>query len=181
MNGNPGDGEQKPSDPGTNPTPNPTRNNVSDQGLEFIAGHEGIRLNLYNDPAGHCTIGVGHLVHFGNCNQTESSELEFLNGISEEQAYEILREDAQEAVNAVIQYISVPLNQAQFDALVSFTFNLGSGSLQSSDLRQRLNNGEYDAVPEELNRWIYSNGTIYPGLVRRRKEEGILFRDGIYT
>jgi GH24 family phage-related lysozyme (muramidase) len=152
---------------------------ASQTGLKFIAKHEGLRQNLYNDPAGHCTIGVGHLVHYGNCNGSESAE--FRNGISEQRAYELLRSDVNVAVQAVKSFVKVPLNQQQFDALVSFTFNLGSGNLQKSDLLKRLNAGEYDAVPYELSRWVYGGGVKLPGLVRRRNEEGILFRDGIYT
>ena len=152
---------------------------MSEAGLRFISLHEGIRLNLYNDPAGHCTIGVGHLVHYGNCNGSEPAE--FSAGISEQRAYEILRADVNTAVQAVKNLVRVPLNQQQFDALVSFTFNLGVGNLQSSDLLARLNAGEYSAVPYELSRWVYGGGVKLPGLVRRRNEEGILFRDGIYT
>ena len=169
--------------PGTPVTPTPSQGTpahaVSEAGLRFIAQHEGTRLNLYNDPAGHCTIGVGHLVHYGNCNGSEPAE--FRAGISEQRAYELLRSDVNAAVQAVKSLVKVPLNQQQFDALVSFTFNLGAGNLQQSDLLKRLNAGEYSAVPYELSRWVYGGGVKLPGLVRRRNEEGILFRDGIYT
>ncbi|WP_293360079.1 MULTISPECIES: S8 family serine peptidase [unclassified Microcoleus] len=170
-------GPGKPVTP--TPSPGTSASTVSEAGLRFIAGHEGIRLKLYNDPAGHCTIGVGHLVHLGNCNGSEPAE--FRGGISEQRAYELLRADVNTAVKAVKSLVKVPLNQQQFDALVSFTFNLGAGSLQQSDLLKRLNSGEYSAVPTELNRWVYGGGVKLPGLVRRRNEEGILFRDGIYT
>ncbi|TAG59020.1 MAG: hypothetical protein EAZ28_13075 [Oscillatoriales cyanobacterium] len=170
-------GTGKPVTP--TPSPGTSPSTVSEAGLRFIAGHEGIRLKLYNDPAGHCTIGVGHLVHLGNCNGSEPAE--FRGGISEQRAYELLRADVNTAVKAVKSLVKVPLNQQQFDALVSFTFNLGAGSLQQSDLLKRLNAGEYSAVPTELNRWVYGGGVKLPGLVRRRNEEGILFRDGIYT
>ncbi len=161
------------------PSPETPAYTVSEAGLRFIAGHEGLRLRLYNDPAGHCTIGVGHLVHRGNCNGSEPAE--FRAGISEQRAYDMLRADANVAVQAVKNLVRVPLNQQQFDALVSFTFNLGVGSLQRSDLLQRLNAGEYSAVPYELSRWVKGGNVTLPGLVRRRNEEGILFRDGIYT
>ena len=65
---------------------------VSDSGLRFIADHEGTVLRLYNDPAGHCTIGVGHLVHLGHCDG-RGSEQPFLQGITEAQALQLLRED----------------------------------------------------------------------------------------
>jgi len=147
---------------------------VSDAGLEFITSHEGLRLELYNDPAGHATIGVGHLVHLGPIDG-RASEAEFANGITRAEAMDLLREDVGTAEDAVRRLVDVPLNQNQFDALVSFTFNLGEGNLQSSTLLRRLNQGEYDAVPSELNRWTRGGGQVLPGLVRRRAEEGELF------
>jgi GH24 family phage-related lysozyme (muramidase) len=151
----------------------PSGGTVSQAGLEFIARHEGLRLDLYNDPAGHCTIGVGHLVHRGNCNGSESTE--FRNGITRDRALDLLNQDASGAANTVRQYVTVPLNQNQFDALVSFVFNVGSGNFQASNLLIRLNQGEYSAVPSELNRWNKAGGVVLPGLVTRRKEEGDLF------
>jgi lysozyme len=149
---------------------------VSEDGLNFIAEHEGIRYNLYNDPAGHCTIGIGHLVHNGNCDGSDTSEQEFLGGITRDQAFELLRSDVAIAEQAVNTHVIVPLTQAQFDALVSFTYNLGAGNFQSSDLLKKLNAGQYDAVPQELNRWVYGGGKILPGLVTRRQDEGELFQ-----
>jgi len=151
---------------------------VSDAGLKFIADHEGLRLNLYNDPAGHATIGIGHLVHLGPINGSEPSD--FKDGITEQQAYDLLKSDVASAIKAVKDLITVPLNQQQFDALVSFTFNLGRGSLKSSDLRTRLNRGEYSAVPYELSRWVNGGGKKLPGLVKRRSDEGQLFQNGVY-
>jgi lysozyme len=73
------------------------------------------------------------------------------------------------------------LNQHQLDALISFTFNCGEGSLAASTLRKRLNRREYAAVPQELNKWVMSGGKRLPGLVRRRKAEGALFSHGKYN
>jgi lysozyme len=149
---------------------------VSSDGLNFIAQHEGIEYNLYNDPAGHCTIGVGHLVHSGYCDGSDPSEQEFLGGITRDQAFELLRSDVAVAEQAVNTYVTVPLTQAQFDALVSFTYNLGAGNFRNSDLLEKLNAGQYDAVPQELNKWIYGGGKVLPGLVTRRSDEGTLFQ-----
>jgi GH24 family phage-related lysozyme (muramidase) len=77
--------------------------------------------------------------------------------------------------------IKVPLNQQQLDALISFTFNCGAGSLSVSTLRARLNRGDYAAVPHELNKWVFSSGKRLPGLVRRRQAEGVLFSHGKYV
>lgn len=151
---------------------------ISDRGLELIGRFEGLRTELYNDVAGHCTIGYGHLVHHGNCDGSELEE--FRAGISQQRALDLLRIDAQDAATAVRDGVTVPLNQQQFDALVSFTFNVGAAAFSGSTLRKRLNNGEYDAVPDELNRWVRAGGVVQPGLVKRRGEEGVLFRDGVY-
>jgi GH24 family phage-related lysozyme (muramidase) len=156
---------------------------VSSKGLKFIGNFEGFSPNLYNDPAGHATIGYGHLVHRGGINGSEP--VEFRNGITNDRALELLQQDASIAVQAVQDLVKVPLNQAQFDALVSFTFNLGRGNLAISDLLARLNNNEYNSVPYELSRWNKAEigGVLQPlpGLTRRRNEEGILFQNGIYT
>jgi len=174
-----GNGTPVTSPPVNGPVPGQAKvNNVSEEGLKFIARHEGMRLTLYNDPAGNATIGVGHLVHSGPINGSEPAE--FRSGITESRALELLKEDVSTAVRAVNNLVKVPLNQNQFDALVSFTFNLGAGNLQKSDLLAKLNAGQYDAVPAELNRWVYGGGQVLPGLVTRRRDEGILFRNGQY-
>jgi len=149
---------------------------ISENGLNFIAEHEGIEYNLYNDPAGHCTIGIGHLVHRGNCDRSDASEQEFLGGITRDQAFELLKSDVAIAEQAVNAYVTVPLTQAQFDALVSFTYNLGTGNFRNSDLLTKLNTGDYDSVPVELNKWVYGGGKVLPGLVTRRSDEGTLFQ-----
>ena len=100
---------------------------------------------------------------------------------SNARALEILTGDAGKAANSVRRLIKVPLNQQQLDALISFTFNCGAGSLQISTLRKRLNRGEYAAVPHELDKWVVSAGKRLPGLVRRRKAEGVLFSRGKYN
>ena len=160
----------------------PTRagqpNKLSRKGAAFVARFEGIILRLYNDPAGHCTIGIGHLVHLGRCNGTEPAE--FRAGITRERAFELLQEDAADVARAIRRHVSVPLNQPQFDALCSFGFNCGTGAIATSTLTRRLNAGEFAAVPSELNRWVKAGGQTLPGLVRRRKAEGRLFARGVY-
>lgn len=152
---------------------------LSEAGRAFIARHEGLRLTLYEDP-GNCTIGYGHLVHKGKCNGTEPAEFLKAGGITENRALELLRTDARTAERAVNSLVTVPLNQAQFDALVSFTYNLGEGNLRDSELLKQLNAGNYGAVPEEMNIWVFADGQKLAGLVNRRRDEGILFKDGSY-
>ena len=149
---------------------------LSAAGARFIAEFEGFRGRLYNDAAGHCTIGYGHLVHHGRCNGGEPAELR--RGIGRDRALALLREDAEKAASAVRESVRVPLTQSQFDALVSFTFNLGGGALRESTLLRRLNQADYASVPAQLNRWVKAGGRTLPGLVRRRRDEGALFARG---
>ena len=152
---------------------------LSQPGAGFIARFEGCVLKMYNDPTGNATIGVGHLIHMGRINGREPAE--FRNGITRKRALAILMADADKAARSVRKLIKVPLKQHQRDALISFTFNCGEGALQSSTLRKRLNRGEYAAVPQELNKWVMSGGRRLEGLIRRRKAEGALFRNGKYN
>lgn len=140
---------------------------------------EGLRLNLYNDPVGHCTIGIGHLVHLGPCDGRES-EAPFTTGFTQEQAYELFRTDVANYERAVRDLVKVPLTQNQFDALVSFTCNVGVHTFAHAGLLSKLNQGDYESVPSELNRWVYASGQKLSGLVKRRANEGALFRDGTY-
>ena len=84
------------------------------------------------------------------------------------------------AAKAVDERVKVPLAQHQFDALVSFVFNLGAGAFAESTLLRELNAGRYDAVPLQLDRWVKAGGKTLEGLVRRRKAEGVLFSQGGY-
>jgi lysozyme len=170
--------EEEEEEPKGRPEQAKGRLQLSNRGAQFIARFEGIRRKLYNDPAGHCTIGVGHLVHRGNCNGREPAV--FKRGITRARAYALLRRDATKAANAV-RRLGVPLNQHQFDALVSFTFNLGPGWTTKSGLRRALLARRYKDVPHEMSRWIYAGGKPLPGLIRRRRAEGQLFRLGKYA
>jgi lysozyme len=152
---------------------------LSQRGAGFIARFEGCVLRMYNDPTHNATIGVGHLIHMGPITGHEPPE--FRHGITRQRALQLLMADAGKAAGSVRRLIRVPLNQHQLDALISFTFNCGEGSLAASTLRKRLNRGEYAAVPNELNKWVLSGGKRLPGLVRRRKAEGALFRQGTYN
>jgi lysozyme len=153
---------------------------LSQRGAAFIARFEGCRLQLYNDPAGHCTIGIGHLVHHGPCNGSEPAE--FKRGITRERAFELLAEDAAEVVAAMRRRVKVALTQPRFDALCSWGFNCGSGVFATSTLVRKLNAGDYASVRSELARWDKAGSPPrpLPGLTRRRKAEGRLFSEGKY-
>lgn len=134
----------------------------------FIKKEEGEVLTAYQDSAGIWTIGVGH---------TSDSKLKVTKGlkITAAQSDELLTHDLAEAEDAVSRLVKVPLNDNQFGALVSFTFNLGEGNLKSSTLLKKLNAGDYASVPSELNKWVNAGGKRLQGLVNRRKREGELF------
>jgi GH24 family phage-related lysozyme (muramidase) len=151
---------------------------VSTNGVAMIKRFEGFRGNLYNDPVGHCSVGYGELVHRGNCNG-DASEQPYQNGITEERATELLRQRLNDFQRLINDTVTVELNQNQYDALVSFSYNVGSGNFRQSTLLRLLNQGNYGAVPTELRKWTKGrvNGQLVdlPGLVNRRNEEAALF------
>lgn len=146
-----------------------SRGGISLDGLEAIKRHEAFAPTPYQDQAGHWTIGYGHKIKAG----------ESFTAITEGGALELLAADVRVAEDAVNSVVKVPLTQAQFDALVSFAFNVGAAAFRDSTLAKRLNAGEYDAVPSELARWKYVtvNGTKVEsaGLMSRRAAEGQAF------
>lgn len=138
------------------------------RGLSLIKLFEGLRLQQYKCPAGYWTIGYGHLVKSGE-------QIPLI--VSEEDANRWLEQDLRIAERAIGRFVRVALNQNQFDALVSFTFNLGTGALQRSTLRQKLNRGEYGDAASEFGRWVFAGGQRLKGLVRRRQAEASLFME----
>ena len=138
---------------------------ITQEGLDLIKHFEGFSPSVYTCPAGYATIGYGHLI----------TKSESFKTITEDAAQELLRSDAEAAERAVLRYIDVPLTDGQFDALVSFTFNLGSGALQRSTLRRKVNRQAHSEVPSQLNRWVWAGGRKLPGLVVRRHLESQLY------
>lgn len=141
---------------------------ITQEGLDLICRFEGFSPTIYLCPAGYPTIGYGHLV-------TEANKEQFLDGINELEALDLLKADVQNAENAVLRLITVPLTDGQFAALVSFTFNMGSGVLQRSTLRRKVNRGEHSAVPAEFMKWVWAGGRKQKGLVKRRKAERAVY------
>jgi lysozyme len=138
----------------------------SQAGMQLLKRAEGFRARVYLDVAGVPTIGYGHrLLH------PES----FPNGVDEAQASEILLNDLREAQQTVQRLVKVPLNQGQFDALVDFVFNLGSGKLASSTLLTILNHGRYDDAMQQLLLWDHAAGHELPALKARRQAEAALW------
>ena len=147
-------------------------NLTSQQGIDLIKRFEGFSASVYRCPAGYPTIGYGHLV--------KEYEL-FDRPISKSLAEKLLRHDVRFAERAVSRLIRVPLSQGQFDSLVSFTFNLGSGALQRSTLRRVINRGHHHEVPRQLNRWVWAGGRKLKGLIRRREAEVLLYQSESFS
>ncbi|NML16099.1 lysozyme [Azohydromonas caseinilytica] len=144
--------------------------NVSDGCIGLIKTCEGFRTTPYRCPAGIPTIGYGS-TRYADGRAVSLSD----PPISEARACDILRTTLKEYENAVTRYVTVPLNQNQFDALVDFAYNAGAQNLRTSTLLRRLNAEDYVGAAQEFGRWIYGGGKVLPGLVRRRKLEKELF------
>mmetsp|Transcript_29863 Transcript_29863/g.68910 ORF Transcript_29863/g.68910 Transcript_29863/m.68910 type:complete len:146 (+) Transcript_29863:189-626(+) len=140
--------------------------NITENGLDLIKHFEGFSNTVYICPAGKKTIGYGHMLKPGES---------FPDGISEEEAEELLRQDVAWAERAVLNMVNVPLKDGQFDALVSFVFNNGGGAFQKSTLLRKINNGQHAEAPKEFRRWVYAGKKKLQGLERRREAEVKLY------
>ncbi|MFP3331443.1 MULTISPECIES: lysozyme [unclassified Pseudomonas] len=137
---------------------------TSQRGLSLIKSFEGLRLQAYQDSVGVWTIGYG---------ATRSVQPGMK--VSKEQAERMLLRDVKRFEPEVERLITSPLNQNQWDALVSFTYNLGAANLESSTLRRLINAGNYVAAADQFPRWNKAGGKVLAGLVRRRAAERDLF------
>ncbi|KAI9892485.1 MAG: hypothetical protein M1814_001442 [Vezdaea aestivalis] len=140
---------------------------LSDKGAEFIAGFEGFRADFYNDAAGVKTIGYGHACQ-------PSSSCDSINApITQAQGEQLLKADAARFVSCVNSLVKVALNQNQFDALVSFGYNLGCGNV--AEIAADLNNNAFSTATENMKKYNRAGGVVLQGLVRRRQAEVDLF------
>ena len=142
---------------------------ISPLGLALIKYYEGYRTTPYRCAAGKITVGYGHVI--GNGLQLPD---EWNRKFSLGEIDELLRTDLARFEQGVSRYCPVYLTQSQFDALVSFSFNLGLGVLQRSRLRQKINRGDADAAKVIL-KYNMAGGRILKGLTRRRQAEYNLF------
>ena len=138
---------------------------LGSKGLELIKSFEGVRLGAYQDSVGVWTIGYGHT---GGVRPGQR--------ITQAQADEFLRSDCQRFVNAVNKKVTVALNQNQFDALVSLSFNLGENGWKG--LLAKLNAGDYAGAQKAFLQYVHAGGKVLKGLVRRRQAESDLFGSG---
>ncbi|MCP1292527.1 lysozyme [Chromobacterium sp. S0633] len=139
--------------------------NISANGVKLIQQFEGLRLKAYQDAVGVWTIGYGHT----------GPDVTPGLVISQAQADALLARDLNRFETGVSRLVQVPLNQNQFDALLSFSYNLGLGSLQNSTLLRLLNQRDYAGAAAQFPRWNKAGGKVLPGLTRRRAAEQALF------
>jgi len=138
---------------------------TSSKGLELVKKFEGFSSTPYKDVGGRLTIGYGHLIKKG----------ENFSRITFKEAEDLLRKDLKEAEDAVTKNVTVSLLQHQYDALVSFVYNLGGRRLASSTLLKKLNSGDVKGAANELPRWCNDSGKPVEGLRQRRLYEQNLF------
>jgi lysozyme len=155
--------------------------NVSPKAIAMIQHHEGIRYKPYRCPAKLWTIGVGHVMY------PEQGKLKIEDRDSfplrpddnrqftKDEVDGILRSDLARFERGVAQFCPVPLTQGMYDSLVSFSFNVGLGTLQRSTLRQKLLRGDKAGAAEELLKYCMAGGKILKGLQNRRIDERAMF------
>ncbi|EAB1772009.1 lysozyme [Salmonella enterica subsp. enterica] len=137
---------------------------ASDNGRAFIRAREGVKLAAYQDGGGVWTIGYGHT------RGVKQGQV-----INHEQADEFLDSDLRQVESCISKRVTVALNQNQFDALVSFVFNVGRQAFSDSTLLKKLNEGNYRAAADQFTRWVYDNDQFVQGLYNRRVAERDLF------
>ena len=140
---------------------------TSSKGIELIKQHEGCRLRAYKCPAGVWTVGYGSTRGVNQWTEITRQEAEVR-----------LREDLRTAERTVekVRYLQPRLAQCQFDALVSFVFNVGSGNFEKTTLRKKvLANPADRCIRDEFLNWIHANGKPLEGLRKRRKDESELY------
>ena len=144
---------------------------VSQKAIILIKHHEGVRNKPYRCPAGLWTVGVGHLIGDG-----KSLPADWNRTFTNEEIDALLKRDLSRFELGVCKMLpSVQLKQCEFDALVSFSFNLGLGTFQRSTIRQALLRGDKEAAMESLVKYCKAGGKILKGLQNRRLDEKRLF------
>jgi lysozyme len=135
--------------------------------VDLVKRAEGFRSRTYKCPAGLDTIGYG---------TTRGVRPGMV--VTEAEATQMLIRDLDGAARDVLRLVKAPLTPGQFDALVSFVFNVGATSFAKSTMLVRLNAGDYEGAAAQFGRWVYAKGKKLPGLVERRRQEEQLFRAG---
>lgn len=152
--------------------------NLSDELVSGVMHFEGLSLKPYRCPAGRLTIGYGHVL--------TQPEVGQLRSITQAQAEQLLRNDLQAyAVHVARLLPGIQEVQHQFDAMTSWTYNLGVGALDRSTLRRCHNAGDYDDAAKQISRWVYihvdGKPVVLDGLKRRRKWERAVYERAAYA
>ena len=137
---------------------------ISAEGLALIKKFEGLELKAYQCAAGVWTIGYGH-----------TKDVQEGDEWSESHADHMLEVELEEFEGYINDNVTVALSQNQFDALVSWVYNLGPANLKASTMLKVLNSGDYEGVPAQIKRWNKAGGKVLKGLIRRREAEALLF------
>ena len=142
---------------------------TSDEGFELIKKFEGCELEAYQCAAGVWTIGYGYTKDVKEGDVWSEEKADFM----------LWRELDDEYEHYINSLVTAPINQCQFDALVSWVYNLGPANLKASTLLKKLNAGEYNEVPAQIKRWnkatVNGDRKVLPGLTRRREAEALMF------
>jgi lysozyme len=149
--------------------------NISNEGIALIRRLEGVGFHAYLDSGGAWTIGVGHLLSKSERSSGKiwiaGKPVKYSGGLADHDITLLLLSDLAKFEKDVNRLVHVPLKQHEYDALVSFVFNIGSGAFTASTLRRMLNAGHHASVPAQMRRWVRDNGKVVPGLVNRREKE----------
>ncbi len=154
---------------------------VSKDAIEGIKKDEGVRLRPYRCPALLWTVGVGHVIDPNHIRVKfdERKGLGIPDGwdrtLAMDEVNDILAKDLATFERGVLRLCPEGLTQGRFDALVSFSFNVGLGNLQRSTIRMKHNRGDFDGAAEGFMAWTKAGGKELPGLVKRRKHERALY------
>jgi len=155
---------------------------ISPKALKMIKHHEGVRNKPYRCPARLWTVGVGHVIDPNHAKVPfeQRSYLEIPDGwnrkLTMEEVDAILAQDLKRFERGVLRYCpSAGTKQSWLDSLVSFSFNVGLGTLQRSTLRQKHNRGDYDGAADEFLKYCLGGGKVLKGLVNRRKDERAMY------
>ncbi|WP_176539031.1 lysozyme [Rhizobium sp. J15] len=140
--------------------------------LDLLKVYEGWSSKAYNDPAGYCTIGYGHLIKKASCEPND-----FENKMSREEGNTLLAADTVPARKIVQRLVRVQLTRRQFGALTSFVFNVGGDNFARSTLLRRLNDGDFGRATQEMRKWIRAGGRRLQGLANRRNCEVAYFNE----
>lgn len=144
--------------------------NISQNGINFIKQNEGLRLNAYLDSVKIPTIG------YGNTQYEDGTKVKMGDKVTKERAELLFKYWAQDFASKVNKLVKAEVNQNQFDSLVSFSYNIGMGAFGKSTLLKKVNIKPCDpSIEDEFMRWVRGGGRVLPGLIKRRRQEWLLY------